>query len=208
MNQFYETKRILSASVPTHVPQSYESWVELPDDYKAAVLYVDFFDQITMAWYRLRTPAAIEEDCVSEVLLYLQKNVEKIVSDKKRFSPAYIYRISYNCIYCKSVDPYSGQTAKTSWCNNTCSNLVSVGDDVLDLFDTVKGGDDIAESLEGELRDKVFWDKVNDEVDPEVKIFLSEVLDKRRRSKKLSDERREEICEHLREEFESFYKMY
>lgn len=208
MNQFYETRRIFASSVPEHVPQSYESWITVPDDYKAAVLYVDFFDQITMAWYRLKTPAAVEEECVSEVLLYLQKNVEKIAQDKKRFTPAYIYRICYNCIYCKSVDPYSGQTAKNSWHNNTCSNLVSVGDDVLDLFDTVPSEISVANGVEAEEGSSVFNTLISEQTDPETKIILAEILDNKRRSKKVSDERRTQILLNLRETFSSFYEMY
>lgn len=208
MNQFYETRRIFAESVPSHVPQSYESWISVPDEYKAAVLYVDFFDQVTMAWFRLKTPAAVEEECVSEVMFYLQKNVDKIVADKKRFTPAYIYRICYNCIYCKSVDPYSGQTAKTSWHNNTCSNLVSVGDDVLDLFDTVPSDITTNIGLEREEEHDVFTALVDAESDPETKIVLAEIIDNKRKTKRISDERRTEILSHLRDNFKSFYEMY
>lgn len=142
-NCFYQTRAMFRNYLNYEKPLSYEEWLSVDDDNKAAVLYVQFFEQITLAWYKLKTKAAIEEECVSEVLMYLVKNVPIIKENPSRFKPAYIYKVAYNCIYCKSMDPYNGQTAKTSWYNNTTSQYVQSGDDIIDIFDTISDNEDI-----------------------------------------------------------------
>ena len=163
VSQFYTTRNLFQEACGCNDSLSYDDWMTLPDDYKAAALYIVFFDQVTLAWVRLRTPAAVEEDCVSEVLVYLQKNVDKIKDSPERFTPAYIYRVCYNCIYCKSVDPYSGQTASTSWYNNTCSNIMNGPEDSFDLFDLTESRDSTG-YLESEVEHTTeaawFWEKV------------------------------------------------
>ena len=140
---FYATRAMFRNYINYEKPLSYEEWLSVDDDDKAAVLYVQFFEQITLAWYKLKTKAAIEEECVSEVLMYLVKNVPIIKENPSRFKPSYIYKVAYNCIYCKSMDPYNGQTAKTSWYNNTTSQYVQSGDDIIDIFDTISDDEDI-----------------------------------------------------------------
>lgn len=142
-NSFYATRNMFRNYINYERPLTFEEWSSIDDDKKAAVLYVQFFDQITLAWYKLKTDAAIEEDCVSEVLMYLIKNVPVIESNPFRFKPSYIYKVVYNCIYCKSIDPYKGQTAKTSWFNNTCSQFVQKGDEIVDIFDEISNTEDI-----------------------------------------------------------------
>ena len=140
-------------------PLSYDEWLATADDNKAAVLFVQFFDQISLAWYKLKTDAAIEEDCVETVLQYLMKNVPIIVENPSRFSPKYIYKICYNCIYCKSMDPYKGQTAKTSWYNNTTSQYVQCGEDTLDLFDLAS---DESADADDAINREHFWAIIED----------------------------------------------
>lgn len=140
---FYATRAMFRNYINYDKPLSYDEWMSVDDDKKAAVLYVQFFEQISLAWYKLKTKAAIEEECVSEVLMYLVKNVPIIKENPSRFKPSYIYRVVYNCIYCKSMDPYNGQTAKTSWYNNTTSQYVQAGDDIIDIFETICDTEDI-----------------------------------------------------------------
>ena len=142
-NSFYATRNMFRNYVNYERPLTFEEWLSIDDDKKAAVLYVQFFDQITLAWYKLKTDAAIEEECVSEVLMYLIKNVPVIENNPSRFKPSYIYKVVYNCIYCKSIDPYKGQTAKTSWFNNTCPQFIQKGDDIVDVFDEISNTEDI-----------------------------------------------------------------
>lgn len=118
-------------------PMSYGAWVKLPKDLKAPALFVNFFDQITLAWNKLRTAAAVEEECVEETLQYLWKQVPILERDPKKFTKKYIYRIVSNCIYCRSIDPYDPNVGKNSWYNKTQSNRVIFDGDELDLFETM-----------------------------------------------------------------------
>lgn len=207
LNEFYQTRSLLSnyfSSDLDILSITYDNWTKLNDDYKAAALYVKFFDQVMMAWHRLKTPAAIEQECVSEVLMYLQKNVAKICEDNKRFTPAYIYKVCYNCIYCKSVDPYSGQTSKTSWYNNTCSNIVEVGEDTLDLFDTLTTEDTTVSSIEEDAYRDKFWGVIEEIDDADVAVVIDELLGYTKKSSKISDEKRAAVVEMLRETLDQF----
>lgn len=73
--QFKETYNSICAAIGYVKPLSYEEWIQLPDEYKAGAIYVQFFDQICLAYSKVKTNAAIEEECVSEVLAYIMKNV-------------------------------------------------------------------------------------------------------------------------------------
>lgn len=141
-------------------PLSYMEWNHLPSDYKAAALFVQFYEAVTNAWLRLRTPAAIEEECLEEALQYIIKNVAVIEANPARFTARYIYKVTYNAIYCKSVDPYSGQTKENSWYNNTTSCYVENGDhEETCLFDFIEfEDDDICDTIRKEL----FWKIVSD----------------------------------------------
>ena len=104
-NDFYVTRDLFREYVRYTNPLSYSEWCNIPDDNKAAVLYLQFFDQITLAWYKMKSVYSVEADGVGEVLQYLQKNVDKIRNDEKRFTPAYIYKVCSNCLYCLCRDP-------------------------------------------------------------------------------------------------------
>lgn len=292
-NQFYETFKLLKDSTNYTKPLSYDEWLYVPDSLKVGVLYVQFYEQISLAWYKLKTKAAIEEDCVSEVLAYLSKNVygiglqqlhsknlkkaksiykdrifeenvrrakrlhwrdireanidkaislhsndiiihylttgrimisdesllkllkpneyitdkqmvsylspqEKVSDDEilrwlkedkqeenltfdvhtskineKTFKPSYIYRVVSNCLYCKSIDPYNGQTASTSWYNNVTSNVVMKDNSELDLFDTIPGADsdEVADAtIVGTGIDK-FWKLIENEDEDTISVI-------------------------------------
>jgi len=163
----------------------YIDWVGIDDDLKAAALYVVFFDQVQLAWYRLKTPCAVEEDCVSEVLLYLQKNVDKIKSDSRRYTPGYVYRVCYNCIYCKSVDIAKAKTGVNAYYNNTVPNIVKVDSDELDLFDTIVSTDNGISDPEQAFMDNEFWEAIEG-LDDDVKSIVYSVLEGKKLPKSLS----------------------
>lgn len=133
-NTYTQLKNYVSAYTP-ELPMSYETWVKLPKAYKTPALFVNFFDQITLAWNKLRTDAAVEEEVIEEVFQYLWKNEPIIERDRKRYTPNNIYTVVSNAIYCKSIDPYAGQTARNSWYNNVQSNVVVFDEDETDLFE-------------------------------------------------------------------------
>ena len=102
-SQFSATKKMFLSSIFSHTkfPLTYSVWVQLPEDLKAAALYVNFYREITLAWQWFvnnKCANVSTDDAVGYVLDKLEANVAIMTSDKKRFSPKYIYRISWNCI--------------------------------------------------------------------------------------------------------------
>lgn len=153
MSALKETRDLFRIHTQYTVPLTYGEWLAIPDDNKAAVLYVQFYDQISLAWHKAKSFYTPEEDAVSTVLQYLMKNVPIIASNEKKFTPNYVYRVAYNCLYCICHDY---QKDKQRY-ENECSNLVEYGDDVLDLFDTVQD----SMTAESEYFDRIdsnkFW---------------------------------------------------
>lgn len=170
-NSFYNARSLFRNYINYTKPLTFEEWMSLDSDKKTAALFVQFFEQISLAWYKLKTNAAIEEECVSEVIMYLMKNTPIIEQNPSRYKPSYIYQICYNCIYCKSIDPYKGQTAATSWYNNTTSQYVKSGDDTIDIFDTVKSNDDVDSTLARQQIWKIIEDMGEDAVKLAVQII-------------------------------------
>lgn len=205
-NCFYTTRAMFRNYISYTKPLSFDEWMSIDDDKKAAVLYVQFFDQITLAWYKLKTDAAIEEECVSEVMMYLVKNVPIIKENPSRFKPSYIYRVCYNCIYCKSIDPYKGQTAKTSWYNNTTSNIVKVGDDVIDLFDTLMTDEDDYIDVDKTSAREAIW-KIIDDMGEDTAAIVDEILGGKKAGKRISN-RREEIIDNLRTRLACYKEVF
>lgn len=134
-NQFYETRELFKNYTGYTKPLTYDEWVSIPDDQKAAVLYVQFYEQITLAWQKTKSFYTLQEDAVSTVLQYLIKNVPLLVAEPSRFRAPYIYRVAYNCLYCICHDIKRDRERF----ERECSNICKVGDDELDLFDTIVG---------------------------------------------------------------------
>lgn len=131
-SDLYATRELFSEYLNYNAPLSYDQWLNVAEDLKAAVLYCQFFDQITLAWYKLKSVYSTEADGVAEVLQYLQKNVANIQADSNKFSPAYIYKVVYNCLYCLCRDPNRYKAVY----ENECSNIQMSSDGEFDLFDT------------------------------------------------------------------------
>lgn len=98
--QFYETYKCLASQLNYHDRNmSYRSWIRKSEDLKSSYLFVNFYDAVSNAWRRKSTFTFIDEaEAVSLVLQYLQKNVAKIESDSKRYTPSYIYTVCFNCM--------------------------------------------------------------------------------------------------------------
>lgn len=104
MNAFKDTYDLFVCSVPYDIPMTYEEFVSCKPEYHAAILYIQFYKEITLAWYKAKSFYADAEEGVSTVMQYLLKNTPKIIQDSNRFKPTYIYRVAYNCLYCISHD--------------------------------------------------------------------------------------------------------
>ena len=212
--QFHQTKVRFREFANYQRPLTYEEWMTAPDECKAAILYVQFYDQITLAWMKTKSVYSDINDGVSEILQYLNKNVEKIKNDGNRFTPNYIYRVAYNCLYCLCRDPNRYKAAY----ENECSNVVSYGDDELDLFDTVADNEDDREAkfdLDGSrayLRNATkLWDIV-ESMGEKTKIVVAKLLGESAYTPKemesVSAEETAEIMEELRERLGSFVGVF
>ena len=177
---------------------SYEAWLALPETFKAAGLYITFFDQITLAWSKAKSFYVVDEDGVSTLLQYLVKNIPLIVADKKKYSPSYIYKVAYNCMYCVSRDI---KRDKDAYENNT-PQYVQCGDSVLDLFDTVPDVDDI-ETIRAKKR---FW-SIIDSVDDDTFAVIENLMDHSRMPAGLG-KKKEHILSDLRNKLEAVKCLY
>lgn len=195
---FYAT-RTLFRGVLGYEPWSYEEWLSLEDKYKAAALYVTFFDQITLAWSKAKSFYVVDEDGVSEMMKYLMKNTPIIINDKKKFSAAYIYKVAYNCLYCVSRDIKRDRDAY----ENNVPQYVQVGDDVLDLFDTV-----IDATHPTEVMDKKrFWSLI-DEQPWDTKAIIVKILEGGALPAGIPMKRRKAIMEELKEVFAAYKPLF
>ena len=102
MCQFASTYNIFAPAVKAtgFNLNKYECWFAIPQDLKAAALYVHFYPQITLAWNKCKRDYVEEETAVSTMLQYLLKNVPRIECQRNRYSPQYIYQIAFNALYC------------------------------------------------------------------------------------------------------------
>lgn len=147
--QFYQTRDMFLdylSGYPKH--PTFVEWNNADSDDKAALLYVAFFSEVTLAWEKTTTSLGIvyvsQEDGVSTVLQYLMKNVDKIAADEKRYSPGYIYKVCYNCLL--SLWRTRGTDAQRSACE--ISNEYVDGDVDVNLWDLVPSEDDDIETQE------------------------------------------------------------
>ena len=171
--EFYETRRLFIPYVNYTRPLSYDEWLSLCDDKKAAHLYCQFFNEIVCAWYKAKSFYASEQEGVETVLQYIIKNVPKIVEDPNRYSERYMYRISYNSLYCISHDRKIDKWRYEHEISNV-QNTSSGG--TIDVFD-------FCPSFDSYQLDEI-------SIDPELSAAFWAVI-------KHSDKRSVEICNKL-----------
>lgn len=173
MSAFTETKNLFAEAINYTTPLTFSQWMQLADecnpsnDMRAAALFVQFFEQITLAWYKVRSYYTLEEDGVSTVLQYLQKNVPVIAKNPKRYNAKYIYQVAFNCLYCICHD----LILERERFNRETSNLVPTSDGDLDLFDLVADCD----SMDSKMSSKKFWELVYRAVGEPGKVVSSYV---------------------------------
>ena len=134
-NQFQEAKdRFKEATCFIKYPITWQTWMTIDDDLKCAALYVQFYPQIILAWQDLKTYFLEDEDCISIIIQYLIKNVDKIKEDSKRFTTGYIFTVAY-----RSLQGIR-RTEKTKMYYDTFQGryLDSDSDKEMDLFDTIE----------------------------------------------------------------------
>lgn len=215
--QFYQTKVRFREFSNYERPLTYEEWMAAPDECKAAILYVQFYDQITLAWMKTKSVYTDINDGVSEILQYLNKNVEKIKNDSKRFTPRYIYRVAWNCLSCLSWnDPVLNIRCRTY--QNECSNIIGYGEDELNLFDTIVEDDDVRDSrfdVSGNLaylqNATQLWDIIDD-MGQKAKYVVANLLGEKSYTpselKSVNEEESAKIIEELRVRLAKFVEVF
>lgn len=163
-SQFYKTFCLYRNYVGYTKPLTYRQWIRLDDRLKAGALFCQFYNEITLAWYKVYTKWSIEEEGVECINQYLEKNVEKIKQSKKKFDARYIYKVAYNCLYCVCIDPSKNKDRYYSETSETFSS----GEDEVSWFDLLGSSNTIDEdSLSTWLQATMEF------LDPKAEIVLS-----------------------------------
>ena len=140
-------------------PLTYETWVEADEEDKAALLYVNFYNQITLSYANVvskyNADYIIAEDAVSNILGVLIKN-SNILSEKKdgskRFTPGYFYSVCWGCIF-SMVRSIATQKRNEHELSNELSD--DDGDVLVNLFDLSPAVDDTYEIRQAK---EAIWD--------------------------------------------------
>lgn len=197
VSAFYATRNLFIELTQFDKQLSYEDWMSRPQDHKAALLFVNFFSKMIQAWDKANKFDFIpDEDGVSIVCQYLEKNVAKIEENPNKFSEAYIYKVAYNCMYCICHDLKS---VKDRWDNETSSTVVYQGEE-LSLFDTVADAHGSAEhEFLHKTDNKEFWDLIEDS-DPKCQKVIDYLLSEDPKSlKKISKRNKNYASDPLRD---------
>lgn len=164
-NQFQITKTrfMESLSFIKAFPITYEYWMTLDDDFKAAALYLNFYPQIILAWQNETDYYLEEEDCLSTMMQYLIKNVDKLKEDRKRWTRGYIYTCMKN-----AVIGIRRIKKNREFSDNTQSNIFNLDDGEHDLYDIIEDEKDC-------FRDFRFWNII-DHLDDDMKAYVSHLI--------------------------------
>ena len=196
-NRFEEAT---TAVADIEYPITYDVWMTIPDNYKAAALYVQFYEQITLAWTKARSEFTEDGDGVSTCMQYLIKNVPIIMVDSKKFSPAYIYKIAYNCMGClrrviREQERYA----------NTVSQYAYVGDNELDFFESILCEDVFINT--NKKKAAVEIGKIIITMDSDLQKMVDHLLNGTKLSKKVAAHE-EELMDTLRKTFGKYRETY
>ncbi len=203
MNQFIKTRNMFENAIGVKYPLTYEGWLAVRDDLKAAALYVNFFDEIKLAWSKAKSDFTSDEDGVSVVMQYLIKNVPIIIDESKRYNPKYIYRIAYNCMGClrrvkRESDHY----------NLTTSNYISdCQGEESDLFATMIGDDSDMLETTYKRRYDIEIQQIIDNLDENAKKVIEYMLGSKTLSKRI-ESNREDVVTYLRAKFAKYRTTY
>lgn len=157
-NPFSATRKIFSNYLLGKEQWSFDEWAKLPDDDKAAALYLNFYDQITLSAYKVISNAkwVDVDELVETTIQYLDKNVKIIKNDPKRYTPAYIYKITDNALrnvaFYRKGDKERYQT--------TSSNIVDTEDGEIDVFETYMGSKSAEDTFFDGLDTEALWNVV------------------------------------------------
>jgi hypothetical protein len=179
MSQFRETYKLYRNALSNYsFPLSCEDWLAAPDEEKAVLLFVNFFNEVELGWYKGRYKSGLktvqahaniqEEDAIDTVNQYLMKNVAIIQKNPKKYTPAYIYRVTYNCITCMNLVQRDITRNQVEVSNNSEGN----DGDAIDLFDFIPFTDDPYEVREAK---EALWTLL-DKMGPKAKKVANHLI--------------------------------
>lgn len=169
MNTFYETKNLFKNYIQYNKPLSYVKWLALNDDHKAAALFVQFFNEILLAWNKAKSYDGDDEEAVETVLQYLIKNVEIIKKNPSRYKANYIYRVAYNCLYCICHDRKCDKERREYEIYAIQCDSDGQEYNLLDTFVCNSG------SIEDALNKQLFWSIIED-LDVDSRALVEKIL--------------------------------
>lgn len=200
-HEFKEAKERYESAIGKKAPITFDEWFSLPDSHKAAALFINFYNQITLAWTKAKADFTEDEDGLSIVMQYLMKNVPIIESNPNKYSESYIYKVSYNCMSC--LRRVKSEIARDKECVSEWfmvdSPLGNGVKDCISTFDLI-GMDELADKLH--LAADLLYDLYG-ELDAEEKSVINNILKGTRVTKK-AKERESEIYTTLRYAFRKF----
>lgn len=199
MKEFYETRKLYRDYIHYEKPLTFDQWSSLDHGYKAAVLFIQFFDEILLAWNKAKSYDGDELEAVETVNQYLIKNVDKIMEEPKRFKPAYIYRVAYNALYCICHDRVSDKDRR----EREVDPYVDKGDgtylNITDFIPSSKAQDDFEEVEDDRLaKSKEFWDLV-ESVDKDADVIIKYIIGSRKDLSKRASMKKDAVLEKMRE---------
>lgn len=138
--QFQATKKMFRESAFSGIsfPMDFDTWYALDDDLKAAALYINFYSEIVLAWSKFDNSPCDTETIVSDFLMTLVKNVDKIKEAPKRYKPGYIYTLAKRSFICMVRQPKYTRVYESEMSNE----VITSDNDVMDLFDLVPHEDE------------------------------------------------------------------
>lgn len=148
-SQFIQTRNMFRDYLSGYPKDlTYDAWKNAEPEDQAALLYITFYQEITLAWCNAVVSRKVvhvtQEDGVSTVLQYLMKNVDKILEDEKRYSQRYVYTVCYNCL----LSLWRTRGADMQRSSLEIPNEYTEGDVSVNLWDLVPSEDDDLETQE------------------------------------------------------------
>lgn len=193
MNQFKETLNRFKSALVGLDYSTYWEWMLIPDDLKAAALYAQFYNSITLAWSKTQRSFIEEEVAVSTFMQYLIKNVEIIKQNRKRFTPNYLYKVAFNAFYPlgriqRDIDYFYNEHA------SEYEKIKNRPDDMSEEFDPDNGAYSerafidrlvVSDIYFNDTRDDEIW-KIIESCDEDTKRVIEYFLGGKKLGKKLS----------------------
>ena len=190
---FYDTRCLYLESTGYTEPLSYEEWAAKPDNLKAAFLYLQFYNEIVLAWTKADClEIGDDTEGVSTILQYLEKQVRQVqyfckANPKKKasaefrrthpdeviaverriidenpqkFSPGYIYRTAYNCLYC--ICGHDRKCDKDRYENETSGIVIQDGKEVSIIDSVADKRGSASDTLDSINFQNEFWSVISE----------------------------------------------